>query len=195
MSSEGTSEPTSRGSELPTGNTGQARKAFEDMIADDPTNRVAWEGLRRLPENPIKGVRVANFSSESSSIFSGKAADLVDGNPATGWNSSNGSFPQSFVFELPVDFEIAELSFNNVSRDAPNQASKDIEISVSADSATAGFVVVAKTALAQGEIGQGIRLKPAARGRWIKLRVLSNDGNPDYTQLGDVQIVGKPLSR
>jgi len=165
------------------------------VIANDPTNRLAWEGLRRLPETPIKGVRVANFSSESASIFSGKAAELVDGNPATGWSSSNGSFPQSFVLELPSDFEIAELSFNNVSRDAPNQASKDIEISVSADSATAGFAVVAKTALTQGEIGQGVRLKPAARGRWIKLRVLSNHGNPDYTQLGDVQVVGKPLSR
>ena len=48
--------------------------------------------------------------------------------PNTGWVSANGNLPQSFVFELPVEFEVSELSFNNVSRSEPEQASKDVEI-------------------------------------------------------------------
>ena len=174
---------------LAAGNTEQARKAFEDVIARDPSNRVAWEGLRRLPANPIKGIKVANFSSEYPGFY---AAALVDDNPNSGWSSANGNLPQSFVFELPVESDVSELSFNNMSRNAPNQASKDVDVSFSSESATSGFEVVTKATLAQGEIGQGVRLKSPARARWIKLRILSNYGHPDYTQLGDVLIVGKP---
>ena len=175
---------------LAAGNTEQARKAFEDVIASDPSNRVAWEGLRRLPAGPLKGIKVVNFSSES---ILGPAAQLVDGNPNTVWISANGNFPQSFVFELPMEIDVSELSFNNVSRNEPEQASKDVEISFSTESPTAGFEVVAKTTLAQGEIGQGVRPRSPTRTRWIKLRILSNYGHAGYTQLGDVQIVGKPM--
>jgi hypothetical protein len=174
---------------LRAGNTGEARKAFEEVLATDPSNRTAWEGLRRLPSNPLKAIKVVNFSSE---YYGSTASALVDGNPNTGWVSANGNFPQSFVFELPVESDVSELSFNNVSRNEPEQASKDVEISSSTESATAGFDVVTKATLAQGEIGQGVRLKSPTRARWIKVRILSNYGHPGYTQLGDVQIVGKP---
>ncbi len=174
---------------LAAGNIEQARKAFDEVIANDPSNRVAWEGMRRLPARPLKGIKVVNFSSE---YFSGSARQLVDGDPNTGWCSANGNFPQTFVFELPVESVVSELSFNNVSRSDPEQATKDVEISFSTDSATAGFEGATKATLAQGEIGQGVGLRSPARARWIKLRILSNHGHPGYVQLGDVQIVGKP---
>jgi hypothetical protein len=172
---------------LRAGNVGEARKAFEEVLTSDPSNRTAWEGLRRLPDSALKPIKLVNFSSE----YYG-AAGLVDGNPNTGWVSGNGNFPQSFVFELPVESDVSELSFNNVSSNEPEQSSKEVEISSSVDSATAGFEVVTKATLAQGEIGQGVRLKSPTRARWIKLRILSNYGHPSRTQLGDVQIVGKP---
>jgi hypothetical protein len=174
---------------LRAGNTGEARKAFEEVLAADSSNRTALEGLHRLPAGPLKGIKVVNFSSE---YYSDSAPQLVDGNPNTGWVSANGNLPQSFVFELPAESDVSELSFNNVSRNEPEQASKDVEISFSTDSPTAGFEVVSKTTLAKGEIGQGVRLSGPTRARWIKLRILSNHGHKDYTQLGDVQIVGRP---
>jgi hypothetical protein len=65
----------------------------------------------------LKGIKVVNFSSE---YFSGSASQLVDGDPNTGWCSANGNFPQAFVFELAVESDISELSFNNVSRSDPD---------------------------------------------------------------------------
>lgn len=174
---------------LAAGNSDQARKAFEQVLATDPSNRVAWEGLRRLPDSPLKGITVVNFSSE---YFGGSAQQLVDGNPNSGWSSANANFPQSFVFELGVESTISELSFNNVSKNEPEQASKEIEISFSTESATSGFKSATKATLAQGEIGQGVRLSSPTSARWVKLRILSNYGHPGYVQLGDVVINGKP---
>ncbi len=87
---------------------------------------------------------------------------------------------------------ITELSFNNAAHVAATRAAKDIEISISAQSATTGFEMAAKAVLAQGEIGQGVGIKPAKRGRWVKIRILSNYGSPDNTQLGDVEVIGRP---
>ena len=177
---------------LAAGDTEAARAAFEQVLAADPRNRLAAEGLRRLPAAPIKGVTVANFSSEYFALT--PASAIVDANPASRWMSADAPFPHSFVLEIPYAADITELSFNNAVSTA-SQAAKDIEVSVSADSATAGFGVVLKSVLAQGEIGQGMRLKDATPGRWIKLRILSNYGDPKYTQLGDVQVIGRPRPR
>jgi hypothetical protein len=177
---------------LAAGNIEEARKAFDEVIASDPSNRVAWEGLRRLPDGPIKGIKVANFSSE---YYTNSASQIVDAKPNTGWFSASANLPQTFVLELPVESDVSELSFNNSSEDKPDQASKDVEISLSSDSPTAGFEVVTKATLAQGEIGQGVRLPSRARARWIKLRILSNHGSARYTYLGDVQVIGKPRAR
>jgi hypothetical protein len=174
---------------LRSGSTREARKAFEEVLAADPSNRTAWEGLRRLPDSPLQGIKVVNFSS---AYYGTSAEQLVDGDPNTGWRSMNGNLPQSFVFELPVESDISELSFNNVSANEPEQASRDLEISSSIDSPTAGFDVVTKATLVKGEIGQGVRLRSPIRARWIKLRILSNHGHPGATQLGDVQIIGRP---
>jgi hypothetical protein len=176
--------------QLRAGNADAARKAFEEVLAADSSNRTALDGLHRLPAGPLKGIKVVNFSSEYHSGYG--PGKLVDDNPSGGWISGNGNFPQSFVFELPVESDVSELSFNNVSNDQPEQASKDVEISFSTDSPTAGFEVVGKVALANGEIGQGVRLSGQTRARWIKLRILSNYGHKGYTQLGDVQIIGRP---
>ena len=179
---------------LSAGKADQARHAFEAALANDATNSAAWAGLGQLPDNRLNGLKVVNFSSQRliSVNAGGWASHIADGDPATGWHSEDGKFPQSFVLELPVECAIAELSFNNAPHWEGNGAAKDVEISVSAESATSGFDVPTKTVLTQGEIGQGVRLKPARRGRWIKLRILSNHGNPDHTELGDVEVIGRP---
>lgn len=165
----------------------QARKAFEDVLQNDPDNKAAWAGLAELGDAQLRPVKLVN----SSSGYGGTPASwIVDDSDFTVWRSGNNVFPHSFVLELPVEATVSELSFNNAGEG--NAAAKEIEISVSATSPTSDFKVAAKGTLAAGEIGQPIKLNPPQTGRWIKLRILSNYGSTSYTGLGDVTVTGKP---
>ena len=149
---------------------------------------MAWKGLALLGDGPLKGLRVVNFSS-----YSGwHPSNLVDGDPATIWSAGDATFPQSVVLEFPVECGIGELSFNNPASD---HATKDLEISVSTQSPTAGFTVVGKTTLARGEIGQGVPIAGAPSAKWLKIRVLSNYGHASYTYLGEIVVNGRPRVR
>jgi tetratricopeptide (TPR) repeat protein len=169
---------------LAAGKADLARQAFEAALAKDATNKAALAGLGQLPDARLNGMKVVNFSS-------GYATNLDDDYPSTGW-SADANFPQTVVLELPNESTIAEVAFNNATSQEANRAAKEIEISISSQSPTSGFEVATKAVLAQGEIGQGIRINPAKRGRWIKVRILSNYGNTHHTDLGDVQVIGKP---
>jgi hypothetical protein len=174
------------------GRTDQARKSFEEVLAKDPGNQMALRGLAILPDAPVKGIRLVNFSSEVGGRW---AANLVDGNPATIWTSWDGVLPQTFVIELPVEYRISEVSFNNSATGEADRAAKDVEISVSSQSATSGFEAAGKGTLAQREIGQGVPLSGSPVGRWVKVRVLSNYGSGEQTYLGDIVVSGRPRVR
>ena len=178
---------------LSAGRVDQARATFEEVLLKDPTSRTAWAGLGQLPDNRLAPLKVVNFSSEWNGNWT--AANITDRNPNSLWLSADGTLPQSFVIELPVHAAISELSFNNAPRDNAKQAAKDIEITFSDQSATSGFDSPLKTTLAQGEIGQGVKVTPARVARWVKLRILAYYSDPKYTQLGGVDVIGKPRPR
>jgi tetratricopeptide (TPR) repeat protein len=179
---------------LAAGQPERARQAFEAALAKDATNQAALAGLGQLPDASLKGLKVVNFSGQRTvSINSGGwASHIADGDPATGWMCAGAKFPQTVVLELPNESTIAEIAFNNAAHWEANGSAKDIEISISAQSATSGFENATRAVLVQGEIGQGVRINPSKRGRWIKVRILSNYGNTDHTELGDVDVIGKP---
>jgi hypothetical protein len=175
------------------GKTDDARRVYQAAFTKDPTNARALNGLSRLPAAPIEGVKLVNFTSQSQDYFGhGWAGNIVDGNPESAWLSRDGQFPQTFIFEMPTGAAISELSFNNPAYGDPTRGAKDIEISVSRQSASSGFRAVRTASLLKNDIGQGIALDGAPVGRWVKVRVLSNYGNKENTSLGDVSIVGRP---
>jgi len=179
------------------GKNDEARRVYQVVFTKDPTNERVLRGLSRLPDAPLEGLALVNFTSEAyftTNVAAGGpgASNMVDGNPNSAWVSGSGDLPQTFIFALPARTLISEVSFNNPAYGDPTRNAKDIEISVSSQSATSGFTVVATAALAQNEIGQGIRLKSAPVGRWIKVRILTNHGNKEATSLGDVSVSGRP---
>jgi len=175
------------------GRVDQARTTFEEVLQKDPTNKTAWAGLGQLPDTRLVPLRVVNFSSQTAGYYD--AGNIVDQNPNSYWKSGDGALPQSFVIELPIHAAISELSFNNAAGENAKQATREIEISFSDQSATSGFESIMKAVLVQGEIGQGVKVKPVKDSRWVKLRILVNYGDPEYTQLGDVTVIGKPRPR
>jgi len=140
---------------------------------------------------PIKGIKVVNFSSE---YYVGSGAAIVGEKTDHVWAAKDGNFPQSFVLELPSEAVISYLVINNQAFGDPKGASKDIEISVSSQGSAFGFSPPVKALLERGEIGQGIALQPPLKGRWVKIRILSNYGRTDSTTLGIVQVIGRPVT-
>ena len=178
------------------GKENEARQAYQTVLKKDPTNERILDGLSRLPNGLLEGLALVNFTSEAYftvNVNQGGpgASNVVDGKPNSAWVSGNGELPQTFVFALPAPALISEISFNNPGYGDPDRNAKDIEISVSPQSATSGFVVVATAVLAKNDIGQGITLKSPTFGRWIKVRILTNYGSKAATSLGDVSVSGK----
>lgn len=175
------------------GKTDDARRVYQAAFTKDPANARALKGLSRLPAAPIEGVKLVNFTSQRENIWGDAlAGNIVDGNPESAWVSRDGQFPQTFILEMPMSVAISEVSFNNPAYGDPSRGAKDIEISVSRQSASSGFRLVRTASLAKNDIGQGITLDGAPVGRWVKVRVLANYGNKENTSLGDVSIVGRP---
>jgi hypothetical protein len=171
----------------------EARQTYKAVLKKDPANQRVLDGLGSLPDAPLDGLTLVNFTGQRENIWGdAMASNLVDGNPSSLWVSRDGQFPQTFIFALPGNAAISEVSFNNQAYGDANRGARDVEISVSSQSATSGFAVAATAALAPNDIGQGVRLKPGMVGRWIKVRILSNHGNKEATSLGDIMVSGKP---
>lgn len=175
------------------GREDEARRTYEAVLQKEGNSERALDGLGRLPAVPLEGLQLVNFSGERENIWGdARASNIVDGNPGSAWVARDGQFPQTFILALPRPAAISEVTLNNPAYGEPNRGAKDVEISVSASSAGSGFEVAATAALAPNDIGQGIPLKSAPIGRWIKIRVLSNHGNKEATTLGDVVVTGRP---
>jgi hypothetical protein len=178
------------------GKADEARNALQTALKKDPTNELILDGLSRLPDGPLGGLALVNFTSEAYftvNVSSGGpgASNTVDGNPNSAWVSGSGDLPQTLIFALPAPASISEVSFNNPGYGDPDRNAKDIEISVSSQSATSGFDVVATAVLAKNDIGQGIRMKSPAAGRWIRVRIMTNHGSKAGTSLGDISVTGR----
>ena len=138
------------------------------------------------------GARMVSFSSQYNTA-NWKAANLIDGKPDVGWcSSSASSFPYTFVVELPRTSEISRVSFDNGTeeRRRPGISAKEVKVYVSLEAEDIGYKEVATFTLTQGESAQGFRLPSPARARWIKLNVVSNHGNSEYTELMEFRAIG-----
>jgi len=174
------------------GKEDEARRTYQKVLHENPTDGRVRDGLSRLPDGPLEGLTLVNFTSQLQNIWGDAlASNTVDGNPASAWVSGDSQLPQTLIFALPAHASISEISFNNPAYGDPARNAKEIEIFVSSQSATSGFTIVATAVLKQNDIGQGIRLKSATTGRWLKVRVLSNYGSTKATSLGDVSVAGK----
>ncbi len=180
---------------LATGNQEKAKQYFEQALAYNPEEETPLINLKQIPPGPVVGARLVNFSSQAAGedcrIWKSCAAYILDGKPYMGWVSADGKFPQTFVVELPREFLISSFSFDNAARGEEDRAAKDVEIYVSLEAAHLGYQEIDTFTLIKGEIAQGFKLASSVRARWIKLNILSNYGNANYTELMEFRIVGQ----
>ncbi len=140
------------------------------------------------------GALVENVSSEYGESW--QARWITDENPQTGWATEKGAKgPFSIVISLPESSEIHALEFDAAAADGDGRAAKNIDVQVSSTSATTGFVSIAGIALKPGLNKQHFNLTKPGTGRWIKLVVTSNQGDPEYSEIMEFRALGKQLTQ
>ncbi|WP_299253534.1 OmpA family protein [uncultured Cytophaga sp.] len=109
----------------------------------------------------------------------------------TGWCSGAASrVPYVFVFELSEDFIINTISFNTFcQKEYPGISAKDIKIEYSITTAKTGFLSAGNFALQEN--AENIFTITGVKVRWIKLTILSNFGNPQWTELMEFKALGE----
>lgn len=158
-------------------------------------------GQAGAPPGPAPDQDVSAFASggliaSSTSDYPGyEASYLLDESPKAGWSTNKGAKgPFVIVISLAEKSEIHALVFDTASVDQLPRAAKDVDIAVSDISASDGFAPAAGITLKDGADNQAFRIKPIA-GRWIRLTVKSNYGDPSYTEIMDVRAMGRMLTQ
>jgi outer membrane protein OmpA-like peptidoglycan-associated protein len=161
---------------------------------------VSIAGTSSPPSSDINLAAFANgalIESVSSNYGSGwEARWITDGNPQTGWATEKGAKgPFEIVISLPERSEFHALEFDVAGTESPERSAKDIDILVSDTSATAGFAPLSSVALKPGEDHQRFAIAKPGAGRWLKLILKSNHGDPDYTELMEFRAFGRQLTQ
>jgi len=148
----------------------------------------------QLPEGNLAllaaGARVEFTTLWDSGSTFGRAANLIDGETKLAWYSNSAVFPQdivvSFFGRQPA--LVGSVVVNPESPQPKDRWVRDVEIWTSMDSATTGFTKVASTTLRDEKVDQTIPF-PAVEARYVKLRILSNNGSKQFIQCGRFKVI------
>jgi len=126
----------------------------------------------------------------------GRAENLIDGETRVpfrtflAWYSNAAVFPQdivvSFFGRQPA--LVGSVVVNPASPEPKDRWVRDVEIWTSMDSATTGFTKVASTTLSDEKADQTIPFA-AVEARYVKLRILSNNGSKSFVQCGKFKVI------
>lgn len=130
-----------------------------------------------------------------TNLMAGKIAPytpeaLFDLSPKV-WCSKGSAFPHVFVMELTEVYLIEKLVFDNrCEANYKGIASKEVKVEFSNVSGNNGFVDAGSFSLTENQLNT-FAVEPK-EARWIKISILSNYGNAQYTELAEVEAYGVP---
>jgi hypothetical protein len=140
-------------------------------------------------------ILVAPPSFYTSNEFSAKVDPwtkqaLLDESSALGWcSAANTRFPYRFIFELSEDFVLDRLYFDTQGqKEFRGICAREIQVEVSSQGpdkgfSNAGFFTLKEYAISEFKIN-------LLKARWVRLSILSNYGNGQYTQLQEFKAFG-----
>jgi len=120
---------------------------------------------------------------------------MLDGNPKTGWCCPQGSISNNIiVIELAEQSMVEDVAFDTAYADGAGRGAKDIVIELSDEGAKQGFVEIARVTLADREDNQRFPVTADKSGKWLRLTVLNNHGDSQYTELMEFRAFGRQLT-
>lgn len=140
------------------------------------------------------GVLVVQSPQEYGSGWS--ALWMFDEKPNTGWATPEGTItPQTAVLALPERTTLKRLEFDTAAVDGDGRGAKDVTVEVSDTSAKDGFKTIAAVALKARADKQSFPVSAEVPGRWVRITVRNNHGDPQYLELMDVRGYGVQLTK
>jgi outer membrane protein OmpA-like peptidoglycan-associated protein len=121
---------------------------------------------------------------------------LLNGTPDTGWCSAESqAYPNTIMMELSRPFQLQEFVIDNSKAQEsgyPGISARKFELYASTKSRKEGFDLVYSGEAAKGE-RKVFTLDKPAKAQWLKLVVLSNWGNPAYTEIMELEAYGETV--
>ncbi|WP_041066253.1 discoidin domain-containing protein [Thiolapillus brandeum] len=126
---------------------------------------------------------------------------MIDGSLENYWASGKpspeGPYPQSFVIEMDQVYALEKLVIDNRETDEedyPGVSAREVRFSVSATSSREGWKpLLTVQALQFGR--KEIRLPKPVNGRWLKVEIMSNYGNPMFVEINELEAYGQPVGK
>ncbi len=118
------------------------------------------------------------------------ARNLIDGHASRGWASTgNAPFPHDFVlgFAAGTARVVDGVALAMAVAEADRRP-KEVEILVSDTAPDAGFRSVGKFAVEADRPWQAFRFPPTP-ARYVKVSILANHGDPQHTELGEIEVL------
>jgi outer membrane protein OmpA-like peptidoglycan-associated protein len=124
----------------------------------------------------------AKLGATTAIINQWTAEAVQDDNLKNGWCSKKGGRgPFVFVFELSEDFLLEEVFFGNDCERTAGICTQNVKVEYSETSSLQNYIELGSWKLNEYQ-KQSFSVKPV-KARWVRLSILSNYGNRDYTEL------------
>ncbi len=111
-------------------------------------------------------------------------SNLLDDAANSGWACDGGKTTDNvFVFELPSSATLTAFEFDTASIDTERSGARDVTVEISATAKDSGFQQVLKASLKGQADNQRFPASAKVDGRFVRLRILTNHGDPEWTEL------------
>lgn len=151
-------------------------------------------------EKDLLDLESGALALSATTQFGGKwnVQSLLSGSNTSGWSSTRGHpFPNEFVIELPRQYLLKSFVIDNTGAEESSFrgiSGRHFVLSGSTTSHEDGFELILEGKAAQGD-RKVFLLEEPTEIRWLKLKVLSNWGNPHHTQLMELEAYGEPVGK
>jgi len=160
--------------------------------------RYAVSGSFQTPEginvnSTVLGAKVVSYTSQRPGYEASHLINEYVGDGYPGWRSSTAAFPQDVVVEGDKVSAVSKVIFNQQPGEPAATDAKLVEVDASTQGPNGAWVTLGRWEL-QPKLGPQKFTFPATDAKWLRLRVLSNNGSSDYTSLAEFDAYVVPRS-
>jgi hypothetical protein len=160
--------------------------------------RYAAGGSFQTPEginanSTVLGAKVVSSTSQRPGYEAFHLINEYVGDAYPGWRSASATFPQDIVVQVGQESAVSKVILNQQPGEPAATDAKLVEVDASTTGPDGGWVVLGKWQLQPTLGNQKFTFAPT-QAKYLRLRILSNEGSTDYTSLAEFDAYVVPQS-